>query len=242
MWSTRSAARPLLLMLTLLLGGCAVPGSDSPPRRTVVTLGDSVAAGSACDCEPFPDLYAHSQRAASANLAVPGFTSGDVLAQLPGDRTALAAADEVLLMIGANDLAAAFDAGDPYSDAATTVRNQVMATITEIEQIHPTRVIVLGYWNVVQDGQVGRAAYGEAGMRESARATAAANDALRAAAKGTGAIYVSTDVAFHGADGTLDPTALLAADGDHPDAAGHELIAKLIPPMAQPSPRAPSNG
>ena len=31
-----------------------------------------------------------------------------------------------------------------------------------------------------------------------------------------------------GEDGTVDPTQLLAADGDHPNAAGHRLIADEV--------------
>jgi lysophospholipase L1-like esterase len=48
------------------------------------------------------------------------------------------------------------------------------------------------------------------------------------AARATGALYVSTYTAFKGPAGTNDPTGLLAADGDHPNAAGHQLIARTI--------------
>ncbi len=219
------------LLALLLLAGCAHPAGPAAPLRTVVALGDSVPAGSACGCDPFPDLYARAQHAVDVNLAEPGYTSADVLAQLPADRDVLASASEVLLMVGANDLAGAFDADDPYAPAAAAVRADVAATVTAIERIHPVPVIVFGYWNVVLDGRVGTEHYGPDGVRAAAEATRYANNALRAAARQTGVRYVPTEAAFHGDDGGRDPTGLLAPDGDHPNAAGHAAIAALIPPL-----------
>jgi acyl-CoA thioesterase-1 len=232
-------------LLVVALAGCGtLPSAAATPHRVaqppapapsgepvVVTLGDSVPAGTACDCDPFPVTYARAVHATSENLAVPGYTSADVLAQVPGVRSSLAGADEVVLMIGANDLAAAFDAGGSFSDAATTMQQNVVATIRSIDAVRTTTVVVLGYWNVVQDGQVAAAAYGPAGVARSETATQYANDSLREAADETHALYISTDAAFHGADGTQDPTGLLAADGDHPNAAGHAAIAALLPPL-----------
>ena len=48
----------------------------------MVTLGDSVPAGTGCGCTAFPELYARRQGAVSINLAAPGLTSADVRAQL----------------------------------------------------------------------------------------------------------------------------------------------------------------
>jgi acyl-CoA thioesterase-1 len=227
----------LAALLVLTLGACGILPSAAAPARSpagepvVVTLGDSVPAGTACDCDPFPTTYARTVHAVSANLAVPGYTSADVLAQIPGVRSHLAGADEVVLMIGANDLAAAFDAGNSFPAAAATMQQNVTASIEEIDEIRTTTVLVLGYWNVVQDGQVAATAYGPSGVKRSVTATEYANDGLREAAADTHATYISTDVAFHGADGTHDPTGLLAADGDHPNAAGHAAIAALLPPL-----------
>ena len=39
---------------------------------------------------------------------------------------------------------------------------------------------------------------------------------------------MSTYVVFKGADGKTDPTSLLAADGDHPNARGHQRIAQAL--------------
>ena len=56
-----------------------------------------------------------------------------------------------------------------------------------------------------------------------------------------GAVYVDLFTPFRGADGSKDCTALLTDDGDHPDAAGHALIARtllaaLLTPGARPVP------
>jgi lysophospholipase L1-like esterase len=239
--SVRCAAAALLVVALLVVApaGCGTlpsaaapaPVHSSPAEAVVVTLGDSVPAGSACDCDPFPVTYARAVHAVSDNLAVPGYTSADVLAQIPGVRSRLATADEVVLMIGANDLATAFEADTSFPDAATTMQQNVVASIRAIDAVRATTVLVLGYWNVVQDGQVAAAAYGPAGVKRSVTATEYANDGLREAAAETHATYVSTDAAFHGPDGTQDPTNLLAADGDHPNAAGHAAIAALLPPL-----------
>ncbi len=56
-----------------------------------------------------------------------------------------------------------------------------------------------------------------------------ANDGLRAAAAAGGATYVDLDATFTTAAGAgNDRTSLLAADGDHPNAAGHRLIADAL--------------
>lgn len=224
-------------LLVAMLGACGTMPSAAAPARSptgepvVVTLGDSVPAGTACDCDPFPATYARTVHAVSEDLAVPGYTSADVLAQIPGVRSRLATANEVVLMIGANDLAAAFDAGSSFPAAAGTMQRNVTASIEAIDAIRTTTVLVLGYWNVVQDGQVAAASYGPSGVKRSVTATEYANDGLRAAAEKTHATYISTDTAFHGPDGSGDPTGLLAADGDHPNAAGHAAIAALLPPL-----------
>jgi lysophospholipase L1-like esterase len=234
--SLRWAAAGLLIAALAACG--TLPSAAAAPRfagatgePVVVTLGDSVPAGSACDCDPFPVTYARAIHAVSDNLAVPGYTSSDVLAQIPGVRSRLAEADEVVLMIGANDLAAAFDADTSLADAATTMQENVVASIQAIDAIRQTTVLVLGYWNVVQDGQVAQSSYGPEGVKRSVTATQYANQGLREAAAKTHATYISTDAAFHGPDGTHDPTNLLAPDGDHPNAAGHAAIAALLPPL-----------
>jgi acyl-CoA thioesterase I len=245
--TTRTNGLRAVALLAMIggLAGCGTTSSSSagptpvaptPVAQTttapvVVTLGDSVPAGSVCGCDPFPTLYARAVHAASDNLAVSGYTSSNVLAQIPAVRSQLAAADEVILMIGANDLAAAFDDGTSYADAAEAMRQNVVAAIRAIDEIRSTKVLVLGYWNVVEDGQVATDDYGSDGVQNSITATDDCNSALEAAASSTGATFISTEAAFHGTDGSKDPTGLLASDGDHPNAAGHAAIAALLPPL-----------
>jgi acyl-CoA thioesterase-1 len=235
----------LALLLALCLAGCTAPGPALPSPAfsapagmpVIVTLGDSVPAGTACDCDPFPDLYARriSPDARSVDLAQPGFTSADVRGQVGAGavRAALRNASVVLIMAGANDLADAFDSGgddDAYQASAAQVETNVAAIVAAIGQIHgtPVRVLVLGYWNVVKDGAAALAAYGAAGLASAESATHYANQALRRAADRTGARYVPTTPAFKGDERDQDPTGLLAADGDHPNAAGHQAIADAL--------------
>jgi acyl-CoA thioesterase I len=232
---------PLLALLPLLgplVAACAAPpvAADPPAEpRTVVTLGDSVPAGTACDCDPFPTLYARAQNATDINLAASGSTATDLRVAVPADRDVLSTATEVVIMTGANDVAASFDPSDTtdYADAAAGVRTDVAASIAAIQQIHHVPVIVLGYWNVVLDGQVAAEEYGADGVRQAAEATTAINNALKAAAAQSGATFIDTYAAFHGPTGSKDPTTLLASDGDHPNAAGHAAIAALLPSLSE---------
>jgi acyl-CoA thioesterase-1 len=245
-----------LLLLALCLTGCSTPAPGPGPGAAdpnlgsaggipvVVTLGDSVPAGTACGCTPFPDLYAHmlSPQARSVNLAQPGYTASDVQGQLrtASVRAGLHEAAVVLVMVGANDLAAAFDnARDPagYQASAATVQTTVAAIVSTVLRIHatPVTVLVLGYWNVVEDGAVGLADYGADGLRSADQATHDCNQALRRAAEQSGARYVTTIPVFKGTDRQEDPTGLLAADGDHPNAAGHRAVADALY-AAQPTP------
>jgi lysophospholipase L1-like esterase len=227
-------APALALALCLLLAACSAPPSPPPAAgaRTIVTLGDSVPAGTGCDCDPFPDLYAGllAPPARSIDDARPGYTSADVRGQVAGAevRTALAGATVVLIMAGANDLAGVFDgsrAEPDYRDAAAGVRRNVGAVVAAVRELDPAVavVLVLGYWNVVKGGAVGLATYGVDGERSAVTATRYVNEALRQAADDSGARYLPTAPAFPD-----DPTALLSPDGDHPNAAGHEAIAAAL--------------
>jgi lysophospholipase L1-like esterase len=221
----------------------SVPAADRGP--VVVALGDSVPAGSVCDCRNFVSDYGdlasrHApHRAAVTNLAQGGAKTADVLGQVqrPAVRAALDHATTVLLMVGANDFYRPFKrvrhgahANSEYRPAARQVRTNVERTIRQIRATHdgPVTIVVLGYWNVVEDGQVARRDYGAAGVRAAESATRWANHALRDAARSGHAMYVSTYAAFKGADGHRDPTGLLAADGDHPNAAGHRVLARAV--------------
>src|SRR5690348_8925472 len=85
---------------------------EAPSQQTVVGLGDSVTAASACNCTGFLTLYSRQLQASShiatatTNLGVPGQTSAGLLAQLQGDpnaKSSVERADIVVVTIGAND-------------------------------------------------------------------------------------------------------------------------------------------
>jgi acyl-CoA thioesterase-1 len=220
----------------VLAAGCAPPaGASAVTAPAVVAFGDSVPAGSACDCVPFPDLYAARLNggARAIDLAADGYTSADVLAQLrSGDvEDCLRHATTVLIMVGANDAADGFPGAGAagYAEIADRTAANVTEAVREIHQVGGAAlpVVVLGYWNVVQDGDA--AEFGPGEDVEAAIATDDTNRALEAAAEAGGAAFVPTYPLFKGADGRSDPTGLLAADGDHPNAAGHDVIAAAIP-------------
>jgi acyl-CoA thioesterase-1 len=221
--------------LLALPGGTPALPYPPPGVTTVVALGDSVPAGTACHCTPFPDRYAGLVGAQAVNLAHNGYTSADVRRQVGAAslRAPLAAATVVLIMVGANDMAGVFTGSRDtasYVAVAARIDDDVTATVRRIRAIHsgprPADVLVFGYWNVVEDGAVGRSDYDRDGLAAAEAATRYANGALQAAARRATALYVPTYPAFKGADGSLDPTDLLAGDGDHPNERGHDLIAR----------------
>jgi lysophospholipase L1-like esterase len=220
-----------------------VPAADRGP--VVVALGDSVPAGSACHCRNFVSSYGDllarwaGHPVAVTNFARGGAQTADVLRQLrqPAVRHAVHNATTVVLMVGANDFYRPFkrvrdgaNKSTVYRAAARRVQQNVEQTIRQIRALHdgPVTVVVLGYWNVVKDGKVGRRDYGAAGVRAAKSATGWANGALKVAARTEHAVYVPTYRAFKGANGHRDPTRLLAPDGNHPNAAGHRLLARTL--------------
>ena len=219
--------------------------TTTAPGPVVVGLGNSVPSGSACSCVNFVSAYAamvtagKKAKATVDNDAVSGSTSADVVNQLTHGSTVQAhvrAATTVLIMTGANDFNDAFDAvslGAPaattFSPVATAVQDNVTAVVQRIQALNRNaHVVVLDYWAAMEDGAVAARDYDPPTMAASVASTNYVNDALAVAARATGALYVSTYTAFKGPAGTNDPTGLLAADGDHPNAAGHQLIARTI--------------
>ncbi|TQS46087.1 SGNH/GDSL hydrolase family protein [Cryptosporangium phraense] len=208
---------------------------------TITALGDSVTAGSACDCAPFVALYAGlteagaGVRTTARNLGVPGQTSDELLAALAGGTSAswdVADSDIVVVTIGANDLAgdlAAWQDGDCdvgcFQSDIPAIRANVAATVRRIRELRdgqPTEVLVTDYWNVFRDGDQA-ASLGAAYRTVSRQVTALADTAICAGARSEAATCVDLAGPFG-----PDPTALLADDGDHPDAEGHAQIAAAL--------------
>jgi lysophospholipase L1-like esterase len=211
----------------------------------VVGLGDSVPAGSACGCTSYVSLVGRYEAgrldtsADVSNLARGGLTTSGLLGQLgeASVRRSIASADLVVITVGAND----FDTGRVADDACrgpalscfrSTLRTQAAQldeVLDRVDALIGSRATVLmtGYWNVFLDGDVA-AARGSDYVANSVALTRAENAQIAAAARDHGATYVDIFTPFKGASGTANDTSLLAADGDHPNAAGHRKIAEAL--------------
>jgi lysophospholipase L1-like esterase len=221
----------------------------------IVALGDSVTSGYNCHCAAFPAEYAallanrDSIHAQATNLGVNGLTSAGLLAQLSGGSAAdartqavVAAAAIVVVTIGANDfsdehhpITAGTCAGAKHTactrDELTTMSQTVSRIVDQIRTLRdgtPTTIMLTGYWNVFEDGDVADKAFPDDGVAASIALTKEANAAIRADALAENAIYVDLWPVFEGANSDKDPTGLLASDGNHPNAAGHAAIAAQL--------------
>lgn len=239
--SQATAATPTAKAATKTATSQTTASSDP---LTVVVFGDSVPSGSACDCTAFGTLVANQLGATQGrtvsviNYAVGGSTSADVLQQLQSTsiRNAVAKADLVIVETGAND----FSESDASASECTTISacygEQLATTTANIRQMANTieqleksnaQTSLIGYWNVFQDGAVGDSE-GANYVATSDALTKALNSSIAAIASQTEATSPDVYQAFKGVNGTTDPTKLLAADGDHPNATGHEVIAASV--------------
>jgi len=215
---------------------------DAParPRLTVVGLGDSIASGYACDCTDY--VHAVGQHLANLqgrtvvvdNTAMAGATAADVLERLADADVlhSLQAATLVIVQVGANDLdmeaalraecAPARTAGCFTKDLAS-VRVEVTKIVQTVRRLSPTATIVMaGYWNVFADGE-SASGLGPSYAVVSDDVTRWFNDTIREIAAATNSVYADVYTPFKTAPQGI--TALLAEDGDHPNAAGHALLA-----------------
>jgi lysophospholipase L1-like esterase len=235
--SGRTAARELV-------------GSLPTPALRVVALGDSVTAGTACNCSAFPAVYGGllGRRTGSPvtvdNLGVSGLDSAGLLGQLDQADSAAAravkGADIVLLTIGANDFGdhhaevtearcAQAAGGDCVSDELEQLSGNLHRILTRIRTLRAARattVLVTGYWNVYEDGEVARQAFPAEGVAATVELTRRVDAVLAAVSASHGAAFVDLFAPFEKRG--LGVTGLLAADGDHPNAAGHLLIAQVL--------------
>jgi lysophospholipase L1-like esterase len=230
--------------------------TSAPRPLSVVGVGDSVTAGSNCDCatfvERFADLVAaRDGRAATAtNLGVPGLTTDTLATQLaqPGPSRSVAAADTVVVTIGANDLGPLEDQWEHggcdsacLAPAVAAMARGLAVDLARIKALGPVgqRVEVTTYWNVFEDGDVADQQRGPGFADWSDSVTVAANKAICATTRTFGDTCVDLYAPFLSADGNRNPTPLLASDGDHPNAAGHQVIARALlaatPPEALPT-------
>ena len=234
------------VLITLALAVCApasprkaAPSTQPTSQQSVVGLGDSVTAATACDCAGFLTLYAeqlqsrYNIKTTTHNFGVVGQATAGLLASLRADpnvKSAVEQADIVVVTIGANDFWY-----DPacaklscYSSQLPSLTSNLDAIMSNIHALGPSAtVFVTGYWEIWEDGAVGRAR-GAQFMTLVDGLTHQVNAAIRSASARAGARFVDLYTPFRGAAGDQDDTALLAADGDHPSAAGHAVIARAL--------------
>jgi lysophospholipase L1-like esterase len=257
----RLGACLLVLAFLSAITGADTVGEILPPKPgqvRVVALGDSVTAGSNCDCAAFPQLYGdllHDRSAVPVtvdNQGVSGLDSTGLLQQLNQHdvEQATKAANVVLLTIGANDFGDHHDdvtsgqcTGDCVSDEyehLTANLGRILSRLHAIRGDLPTTILMTGYWNVFKDGDVAKQQYTASGQVASDQLTVRTNNAIAAAARADDATYVDIYTPFND---SADITALLASDGDHPDTAGHALIARLLlAATPNPLPTSPRQG
>jgi lysophospholipase L1-like esterase len=221
----------------------------APPTATphagawsVVALGDSVPAGAGCDCTPYPQLSAslltvpEHHEVAATNDAVSGATSSDVLASVtsdPGVESHVAASDVVEVEVGANDVGFSSTCGttvDCYAPTVPTIERNLTEIVTRVHALaqgHRVIVVLLDYWSVWLGGAYAEA-QGQAYVDAATAMTDQVNAVIRRTANATGSAYVDLRAAFKGPDYSYDETHYLAPDGDHPNASGHEQIARAL--------------
>jgi len=233
----------------------ATPAIPVVPRSAIVVgIGDSVTSATACECTGFVESYAaHLPTAAGGparevNLGTSGLTADGlrVLMTEPSPTARRVAQGDILLVtIGANDLTPLISrwqaSGCPvtcYAPAVDAVGSDLRDILTAARDLRgneSTRILVTNYWNVFADGDIARASDGSAYLRWSDELTRAVNREICGIARNAGALCVDLYAPFKG-DGSRNPTGLLAADGDHPNAAGNQLIATtLLAATATPS-------
>jgi acyl-CoA thioesterase-1 len=240
-----------LIALSCLATAC---GSSSPRRTTsgststagagrtwsIVALGDSVPYGSNCDCQPYPPLTADGlttatgQTVSASNDAVPGYTTSDLLRQLNSDSNVIdhvRAADAIEIEIGANDVAHSDACGysvDCYAPHVPAIEKNLAAIVSRVHDLtsgHKILVVLLDYWSVWLGGQYA-AEQGDAYVTAAEQMTDQVNAVIKSTAAKTASAYVDLRAAFKGPDYTYDESHYLSNDGDHPNAAGHQQIAR----------------
>lgn len=220
----------------------ASPSATHGSTWLIVALGDSVPAGTACNCTPYPQLSASGlsvpgvREVAADNRAVGGYTTDDVLGQLTHDAAVIEAvkkSDAIEVQVGANDVGHSSKCGTSvacYAPAIPPMEQNLRAIVRRIDELtagHALLLVLLDYWSVWLGGKYAKA-QGEAYVTAAESVTDDVDAVIKKVAAQTGSAYVDLRAAFKGPDYRYDETHYLAGDGDHPNAAGHQEIAAAV--------------
>ena len=236
----------LVLFLAFVPIGCGsgTTGNGSGPTWQYAALGDSLAAGLLAQ-EGYVSRYATyvntdtGSKITTLNTGIPGWKSADLLNALQKDpvfRNQVSGAELVTWDIGGNDFSGPHDSfvnntcGGPdnqdclRSAVSTFETNWDAITVELLKLRDPSKTILrtMDIYNpyVAADTQAGRFATLEPYLDQ-------VNNHIHENAKANNIPVAAVHTAFNGADGTTDPgtLGLMAADGFHPNDAGHKVIA-----------------
>jgi len=214
-------------------------------------MGDSLAAGLLAQMGYVPRYatYLNTDTGATVttlNLGIPGWKSSDLLNALQNDpafRSQVSDADVVTWDIGGNDLSGPHDSfvantcggtdnQDCLRSAVSTFETNWDAIVVELLKLRdPGKTILrtMDIYNpyVAADMQAGRFTTIEPYLEQ-------VNNHIHDNAKANNIPVAEVHTAFNGADGTQDPVALglIAADGFHPNDAGHKVIVDQLRALA----------
>jgi len=243
----RGSLVALAVLIAVSCGATACASSSGKPvppqqAKSIVALGDSVPRGTNCRCTPYPELSADELMATSgvavtaSNDSVAGYTTRNVLRQLESDAKVIdhvRTADAVEIEIGANDVAYSSACGTSvgcYAPRIPTMKKNLAAIVSRVDGLasgHKVLVVLLDYWSIWLGGKYA-AAKGEAYVSAAEELTDRVDAAIKSIAARSGSAYVDLRAAFKGPDYAYDETHYLSSDGDHPNAAGHQLIADTL--------------
>jgi acyl-CoA thioesterase I len=244
-------ALAILAVLSSVTSACGTSSSQSKSSsatstsgasgtRSIVALGDSVPRGTNCDCKPYPLLSADGltatsgQRVTATNDSVAGYTTSGVLRQLKSDEAVIehvSRADAVEIEIGANDVPYTKRCGtavDCYAPLVPVVEKNLAAIVSRVRELasgHKVLVVLLDYWSIWLGGKYA-AEKGDAYVSAAREMTDRVNAAIKATAAQSGSAYVDLRAAFKGPSFGYLETHYLSSDGDHPNLAGHQAIAR----------------
>jgi lysophospholipase L1-like esterase len=242
-----------VLFLSFVPVGCGsgTTGNGSGPTWQYAAMGDSLAAGELAQLGYVPRYatYVNTDTGATVttlNMGIPGWQSGDLLNALQNDpvfRNQVSGAELVTWDIGGNDLSGPHDSfvnntcGGPDNQdclrsAVATFETNWDAIVVELLKLRdPSKTILrtMDIYNpyVAADTQAGRFAIIEPYLDQ-------VNNHIHDNAKANNIPVAEVHTAFNGADGTQDPGTLnlIAADGFHPNDAGHKVIADQFRALA----------